>query len=132
MIVNLNGTANEDTIVFDPPLPAIYFVDNHRVKINEIFIKWKTKALVGTNGYIRSTLIEKSVVNPEQQLLFFCQADKSNYTFVQPTHNAWYKIQNLCLHSSEFNVITTGKQQIEKIYLQLEIINERLQSLNRE
>ena len=132
MIVNLNGIVDEDAIVFDPPLPAIYFVDNHRVKINEMFIKWKTKPPGGTNGYIRSTLIEKSVVNPEQQLLFFCQADKSNYTFVQPTHNAWYKIQNLCLHSSEFNVITTGKHQIEKIYLQLEIINERLQSVNRE
>ena len=127
MIVNLEGTLAGDKIEFK--LPMIYFIKDHRVKVNEFFIEWKSKVSY-VNGSLISTLIEKSMANPNQQLLFFQNSEKSYYTHVTPTQNAWYKIQNLCLESAVFELKLSEEHKIEKIYLQLEIINERFQPLH--
>ena len=127
MIVNLEGTVTGDKIEFK--LPTIYFIKDHRVKVNEFFIEWKSKVSY-VNGFLISTLVEKSMSNPNQQLLFFQNTEKSHYTYVTPTQNAWYKIQNLCLQSAVFELKISDEHKIEKIYLQLEIVNERFQPLN--
>ena len=127
MIVNLEGTVAGDKIEFK--LPMIYFIKDHCVKVNELFIEWKSKVSY-VNGYLISTLVEKSMSNPNQQLLFFHNTEKSYYLHVTPTQNAWYKIQNLCLESAVFELKLSEEHKIEKIYLQLEIVNERFQPLH--
>ena len=90
-------------------------------------ILW-AKSVKNIHGRIVSSLIDKSPVNPSQQLLFFYQKDKSNFMFYSPTHPAEYKIQCLSLQSSVFNIQLSEKEQIREIYLQLEI-NAGVQSL---
>ena len=125
MLINLRGTVNNDEINFD--LTPVYFSRNNTVRITEMAILW-AKSVKNIHGRIVSSLIDKSPVNPSQQLLFFYQKDKSNFMFYSPTHPAEYKIQCLSLQSSVFNIQLSEKEQIREIYLQLEI-NAGVQSL---
>ena len=116
MIVNLEGTVAGDKIEFK--LPMIYFIKDHCVKVNELFIEWKSKVSY-VNGYLISTLVEKSMSNPNQQLLFFHNTEKSYYLHVTPTQNAWYKIQNLCLQSAVFELKISEEHKIAVSYTHL-------------
>ena len=118
MLINLRGTVVNDEINFD--LTPVYFSRNDTVRVTEIAILWH-KSVKNIHGRIISSLIDKSPVNPQQQLLFFYHKDKSNFMFYSPTHPAEYKIQCLSLHSSVFNIQLSEKEQIREIYLQLEI-----------
>ena len=125
MLINLRGTVNKDEINFN--LPQIFFSKDNYVRVTEIAIQWNGKAH-NIYGTINTTLIDKSPVNPTQQLLFFSQMEKSNFMFYSPTHPAQYKIQCPSLQSSVFNIRLSEKEQIREIYLQLEI-NARIQPL---
>ena len=125
MLINLRGTVNNDEINFD--LTPVYFSRNNTVRVTEMAILW-AKSVKNIHGRIVSSLIDKSPVNPSQQLLFFYHKDKSNFMFYSPTHPAEYKIQCLSLQSSVFNIQLSEKEQIREIYLQLEI-NAGVQSL---
>ena len=125
MLINLRGTVNNDEINFD--LTPVYFSRNDTVRVTEIGILWQ-KSVKNIHGRILTSLIDKSPVNQNQQLLFFYHKDKSNFMFYSPTHPAEYKIQCLSLQSSVFNIQLSEKEQIKEIYIQLEI-NAGIQSL---
>ena len=126
MLINLRGTVQNDQIMFD--LTPLYFCSTHYVRVTEMAIIWhdKVKPLHGT---ITSTLIDKSPLNPSQQLVFFHQSERSNFIYYSPTHPAEYKIQCPSLHASVFNIQLSEKEEIREIYLQLEI-NARIQQIN--
>ena len=111
----------DDKIDFE--LPPLYFERNQYVHVNHLFIKWRKK--VGSlYGQITTSLIDRSSLNKNQQMLFFSQMDKSNFLFYTPTHFSKYKIQCPCLQSSVFNIHLSEKHEITEIELQLEITNE--------
>ena len=124
MIINLKGKVNENDIEFE--FAQIYFCQQQFVHVNQLFIKWKRK-VDNIHGEITSSLIDKSPVNPNQQLVFFHQNGKSDSFLFTPTHLAKYKIQCPSFQSSVFNLHLSEKHEIENIFLQLEITNERLQ-----
>ena len=124
MIINLNGTVTNNEIVFEEC--PVYFENNQYVHVNELFILWKNP-VKNVVGYIESSLIDRSPVNLNQQLLFFQQRKESNYIFYTPTHLSKYKIQCSTLHSSLFKIHLLETEKIEKIYIQLEITNARIQ-----
>ena len=123
MIINLKGQVKNDDIIFEEC--PVYFENNQFVHVNEMFIKWK-KPCKNVYGFIESSLIDRSPVNLDQQLLFFHQRKESNYMYYTPTHLAKYKIQCSALHSSLFKLHLSVQEKIEKIYLQLEISNARV------
>ena len=123
MIINLKGQVKNDDIIFEEC--PVYFENNQFVHVNEMFIKWK-KPCKNVYGFIESSLIDRSPVNLDQQLLFFHQRKESNYMYYTPTHPAKYKIQCSALHSSLFKLHLSAQEKIEKIYLQLEITNARV------
>ena len=112
-------------------LPTVYFNPDHYVYVNEMAISWKHK-VNNVHGMLCSSLIDKSFVNPRQQLQFFYQNKSSNFTFISPTQIAQYKIQCTGLHSSVFQLLLSEKQDIEQLYLQLNIVfNARIQSIGK-
>ena len=127
MIINLNGIVKNDNIVFEEC--PVYFSGDQNVHVKELFVKWK-KPVKNVYGYIESSLIDRSTVNLHQQLLFFQQRKESNYMYYTPTHISEYKIQCSSLQSSVFKFHSSEKEKIEKIYLQLEISNARVQRIN--
>ena len=124
MIINLTGTVDNTTINFQTT--PVYFEKNQYVQVNEIAIQWK-QSQTEVHGTISSTLVDLSPVNLDQQIIFFHQHNQSKYLFYSPTHVAKYKIQCPSLQASVFNILLSEKHEIEKIYLQLEITNARLQ-----
>ena len=96
MLINLKGRVHNNEIKFD--LTPVYFSSYHCVRITEMAIQWDGE-VQNIHGKITSTLIDKSPVNPTQQLLFFYQPNKSNFMFYTPTHPAQYKIQCPSLQS---------------------------------
>ena len=126
MLINLRGTVHNNEIKFD--LTQVYFSSKDYVRITEMAIQWNGEVR-NIHGKITSTLIDKSPVNPTQQLIFFYQPNRSNFMFYTPTHPAQYKIQCPSLQSSVFNIHLSEKHQIKEIYIQLEI-NARIQQIN--
>ena len=125
MLINLKGTVHNNEIKFD--LTPVYFTSKDNVRITEMAIQWDGE-IKNIHGKITTTLIDKSPVNPAQQLLFFYQPNISDFMFYSPTHPAEYKIQCPSLQSSVFNIHLSEKHQIREIYIQLEI-NARVQQI---
>ena len=123
MIINLTGTVDNANINFQ--LTPVYFEKNQYVHVNEIAIQWK-EPQTQIHGTISSTLVDLSSINLDQQIIFFHQHHQSKYLFYSPTHTAKYKIQCPSLQASVFNISLSEKNEIEKIYLQLEITNARV------
>ena len=124
MLLNLEASNdNEDLII---SLPYLIF-DNHYVSVTELFIKWKTP--ITTSGYISSTLVDKNSLNPKQIIFMFCQ-EKESYLHCKPTQLQTYKIQRTELQTSEFKLLISEKeklQKIDKIFLQLKLTDARIQ-----
>ena len=129
MIINLTGVIDINGNIKFNNFPVVYFMDRHSVHVNEMFIKWKRKLQTSVSGVLTTSIIDKSPVNPKQQLLFFYETKGSDFTFVTPTRQQKYKIQCWSLNDSEFNLQLSEKQEIEKFYIQLEISNERIQQI---
>ena len=132
MILNLETnkvkkiSLNQYEICFD--LPKIYFTDDHLVQVNEIGIYW-SKSIYSPSTRLMCTLIDKSPLNYNQQLLFI-PLSVSNFTFYSPTHAQPYKIQRSELDSSQFILEYSEKVEIKKVYLQLSFSNARIQQIN--
>ena len=124
MIINLVGTTRDSLIIFEQC--PIYFDKNQFVHVNELAIEWKDQ-VSNVHGMISSTLVDLSPVNMNQQLLYFNQNHESALMYYSPTHIAKYKIQCPSLQASVFNINLSEKHEIEKVYLQLEITNARIQ-----
>ena len=127
MIVNLQGYVDRDGfIIFD--LVPLYFSGEQTVHVNELYIQFSSK-LSNVNGFISTSLIDKSPVNQQQSLIFFHQGPKSSkQMYYSPTHFAKYKIEMQSLQCATFKISAfegTEKISFRKIstnvYLQLEI-----------
>ena len=122
MLINLLS----EGVNFD--LPEIYFERNQLICVTEIFIEFKDGVKRQPAIILSSSLIDKSTINPKQQLVFIHQKkNSSNYIFYTPTHKDYYKIQCPDLKSSQFKLIDLIRdknvENIKKIYIQLEVIN---------
>ena len=121
MLINLWLTPKDNQLLFE--LPSIIFTPKQEVCVTQLFIKWRQ----GVNNpaiTLTSSLIDKSICNPTQQLIFVYKKGKSQFLNFTPTHKKYYKIQCLDLQSSFFeiqNIDNTQLEKIEKIFLQLEV-----------
>ena len=129
MLINLWLTPTNNELKFD--LPPIIFHRHQTIAITHLFIEWE-KTVPHASLIVSSSLVDKSSTNPNQQLLFVYQkgnAKRLNYT---PTQKDYYKIQCLELQASEFHIqpVDNSKlEKIERIFIQLSIIDERIQYL---
>jgi len=129
MLINLWLQPINNELQFD--LPPVLFHRHQMVAITHLFIEWET-SVPHASLIVTSSLVDKSSTNPNQQLLFVYQkgnAKRLNYT---PTQKDYYKIQCLDLQASQFQIqsIENNKfEKIERIYIQLSIIDERFQSI---
>ena len=108
-------------------LPKLYFDPVQTVHANEIVIYWGSST--STDAVLESTLIDKSPLNINQQLLFIHQRKPSRSTYYSPTHIQEYKIQRAELQSSQFYIVTLEKANIQKVYLQLFFTDARVQQI---
>ena len=125
MIINLHGKVNNDqTLQFD--LTPVYFEKNCNVAITQLWMEF-SKRETEIYGYISSSLVDKSPINPRQQLLFFSNREKSRILHYTPTHLEDYKIQCQSLHSSVFELHCYDTElktpKINNIYIQLKVTN---------
>ena len=127
MIINIFGKVQNDNIEFEPP--PVFFGNGDFVHINEVFIEWK-KTVQNIHGYVTSSMVDLSPVNPKQQMIFFHQNQESKFLHSTPTHPQKYKIQCQSIQSSVFQIDLSRKEEIERIYIQLEISNEGYQCLH--
>ena len=117
---------NETEIFFD--LPPLYFENYQTIFVNEITVKWeKSRKNISTS--LHCTLIDKSPLNPMQQLLFVHQNYESNFLFYSPTRAQEYKIQRSSLQSAQFSLVTSEKAIIQEVYIQLFISDARIQQI---
>ena len=129
MLINLWLTPVNNELKFD--LPPIIFHRDQMVAISHMFIEWE-KNVAHASLLVSSSLVDKSSTNPHQQLLFVYQkgnAKRLNYT---PTQKDYYKIQCLELQASELQIASVDNnklEKIERIFIQLSIIDERFQSI---
>ena len=117
---------NEYELMFD--LPPIEFNLHQTVYVNEMAIKWK-KSQKNVAVSLQCTLIDKSPLNPDQQLLFAYQRKESDFLFYSPTRAQEYKIQRSSLQSSQFTLVTSVKDPIQEVYIQLFISDARIQQI---
>ena len=123
---NLRQKDRECELYFD--LPPIFFEHYQTIHVNELSIKWKnTKKNISAS--LHCTLIDKSPLNPMQQLLFAHQNYESNFLFYSPTRAQEYKIQRSSLESSQFTLTTSEKVEIQEVYIQLFISDARVQQV---
>lgn len=118
MLLFLKGTVKDQIINFD--LPDLYFTTKQYVEVKQIGIKWKTE-VQHVSGRLTSTLIDRSIYNPDQTIALFSQAEKSNYLLVTPPSGLQYQIQLWSLRQSLFKIVTLEKHQIEEIEIILNI-----------
>ena len=132
MLVNLRLDKPEienNRLLFD--LPPISFRQGQSVSISKMHIQWN-KGMNNLMLYLCTTLIDKSSCNPRQQLLFTYQRNLTKHLHYTPTQKEYYKIQCMDLQSAEFYLYEFNNkkiEQIETIFLQLEILDERIQSI---
>ena len=135
MIIILRATAaeihhrrNEYELLFD--LPPLDFNLQQTVFVNEMSIKWKRPRKHAAVS-LQCTLIDKSPLNPTQQLLFAYQNYESDFLFYSPTRPQEYKIQRSSLQSSQFTLVTSEKDPIQEVYIQLFISDARVQQIHQ-
>ena len=132
MLINLrvdNPILKDNRLFFD--LPPTTFHRGQMIGVAGIHIKWSQQVRYAT-AILTSTLIEKSSCNPTQQLLLAYENGNSHFLHYTPTQIQYYKIQCMELQSSEFYLFDYNRNKIkniESIFLQLEIIDERIQSV---
>ena len=124
----ISQKANQHELMFD--LPPLDFNLQQTVHVNEIAIKWK-RSHKNAAISLQCTLIDKSPLNPTQQLLFAYQNYESDFLFYSPTRAQEYKIQRSSLQSSQFTLFTSVKDPIQEVYIQLVISDARLQQINQ-
>ena len=118
MLLHLEGTSKNDHLNFN--LPDINFSLKQSVQVKQIFIKW-TQPIDKLYGSLCSSLIDRSVSNPNQRLCMFNQPTRSNHLLFSPPSGLWYKIQLWSLQQAIFHLELSETHKIEKIELLLEI-----------
>ena len=118
MLLYLKGTVKDQIINFD--LPDLFFTTKQHVEVKQIGIKWE-KEVQQASGRLSSTLIDRSIFNPDQTIALFSQAEKNNYLLFTPPSGLQYQIQLWSLRQSLFKIVTLEKHQIEEIEIILDI-----------
>ena len=125
MLIHLTGKVKNDCIDFD--LVDLPLNQNLSVTVAQLSIQY-TKNMKNVCGSIYTSLIERSGLNPSQELLSFSHNGSVKNFLYTPTHFLWYKIQLVDLKTSVFKISHCEPDQtnkIAKINLKL-IINERV------
>ena len=125
MIINLTGKPNNrGEIVFDT---QVYFDRETHVAVTQVYVEL-SKRVSEVSGLISSSLVDKSPINPKQQLVLFHQREKSRSIFYEPRHLVYYGIQSQSLQSSFFEINCADSDgntvKVDQVTLQLKIISE--------
>ena len=112
MLVHLTGIIKNDLIEFD--LVHLPLNRNSRVTVAQLSIQYK-ETVRNVCGSIYTTLIERSGLNPLQELITFSRASPVKNLLYTPTHFLWYKIQLGDLKTSVFKISHCESDQINKI-----------------
>ena len=122
MLINLWGTVQDRTVVFDS-LPYIQ-LNGQMVGVKEVLIEWETKR-TSFIGMITSSLIEKSPVNLHQELLIVPQEYPGIFLYYTPTHISYYKTRLNQFNSLVVKIDTLEKElpPIKRIYIQFKLID---------
>ena len=129
MLINLFGTVDDNGVIIFENLPCVFFTSNHTVHVTELSIKWK-QSMGRSFGQLNSTLIDRSPLNPNQQLMFIYH-QSSKLTYLNPRNPAVYKVQCPDLSQSVFTLTDFNTEKIEKIYIQLCIAYEGFQQIHK-
>lgn len=128
MLVNIKGTVKNDEINFT--IPSLTFDRTFYVSLHHIILSFKSNQ-TDVGGYVSTTLIDRSPLNPDQILANFQQIGQSKTLFYQPPHLQYYKIQRIDLSSSEFILKLRENIKIREIIdidILLHIFDARIQS----
>ena len=119
MLYHLRGNVYNEEIAFD--LTSFYDVEfdkNTTVAVREIKVDFK-KATNNFTGVLKTTLVDKSSENLEQQIFFFCQKEKSRFYFEKPSNPLHYDVQAYNLRNTTWSI--ESDNEISFVYLVLEI-----------
>ena len=126
MLIHLTGKIKNDYIEFD--LVNLPIHQNSSVSVAQLSIHYK-EIVKNVCGTIHTTLIERSGLNPLQEILSFSHNGPIKNLLFTPTHFLWYKIQLVDLKTSVFKISHCERDQtnkISKINLKL-LLNEGFQ-----
>ena len=122
MLVNLWGTVQDGTVVFDS-IPYVQ-LNGQMVGVKEVLIEWETRRN-NFIGMITSSLIEKSPFNLHQELIVVPQEYPGIFLYYTPTHISYYISRLNQLNSLVVKIDTLEKElpPIKRIYIQLKFID---------
>ena len=122
MLVNLWGTVQDGTVVFDS-IPYVQ-LNGQMVGVKEVLIEWETRRN-NFIGMITSSLIEKSPLNLHQELIVVPQEYPGIFLYYTPTHISYYISRLNQLNSLVVKIDTLEKElpPIKRIYIQLKFID---------
>ena len=122
MLVNLWGTVQDGTVVFDS-IPYVQ-LNGQMVGVKEVLIEWETRRN-NFIGMISSSLIEKSPLNLHQELIVVPQEYPGIFLYYTPTHISYYISRLNQLNSLVVKIDTLEKElpPIKRIYIQLKLID---------
>ena len=134
MLVRISCDAekiNNNLFKLNCPFPTIYLdKNNYTISLHQICIKvtvtpdWHDNSIRFWS--LRATCIDKTAVNPQQEIALFTsdRFSRSGYVRYAPVNLRAYKIQNTAVHTSEFYLSLDERDldvRIEKIELLFEI-----------
>ena len=129
MLINLTGKIKNDNIEFE--LVNLPLTQNSLVTVAQLCIEYND-IVSNVCGSIYTTLIERSGLNPLQELITFSHTSKVKNLLYTPPHFLWYKIQLGDLKSSVFKISHCERHQtnkISKVSLKI-LIHERIFEVN--
>ena len=103
-------------------LPELY-LPNHSVAVVSFFVELET-TFADDFIIISSSLVDKSRINPNQELLSFFSLTyygESRFIYFKPTHLIWYKLQTATISDSFIRIEKLANRKIKKLQLQLKI-----------
>ena len=128
MIINLRGKVTSNGIL-DLDTPTLYLNNPSYVAVTQLWISFKSKVRE-VSGTITSSLVDKSPVNSNQEIVFFYQRENSRTIYYSPQHLALYKVQCHALHYSVFEIVCSEENgnspKIDEVYLQLKVTDAGL------
>ena len=127
MIINLRGKVTNNGVL-DFEIPMLFLPNPSFIAVTQLWISFKTKVR-DVSGTITSSLVNKSPINADQQILFFYQRENSRTIHYSPNHLALYKVQCHGLHYSVFEISCSAedgnKPKIDEVFLQLSVTDAR-------
>ena len=129
MLIHLTGQVVKNQIEFD--LVNLPLHQNSSVSAVQLSIQYD-ELVQNVCGSIQTTLIERSGLNPLQELLSFGHTGPVKHFLYTPTRLLWYKVQLVDLKTSVFKITHSEPEQtkkISKINLKL-LIHEGLFEIN--